>query len=110
MGEKKFETMGGNPCGSTDQVIDLCAPPEVCANLEDNKREHLIKHTTEDGTNFVQKTVKRDKALFVAILLMAIVLHVPYLKFTLYPFMIFSTWGELIECCVVQCKHYQTMG
>lgn len=84
--------MGGNPCGSTDQVIDLCAPPEVCANLEDNKREHLIKHTTEDGTNFVKKTVQRDKALFVAILLMVVVLHVPYLKFTLYPFLIFSTW------------------
>ena len=58
--------MGGNPCGSTDQVLDLCTPPEVCANLEENKREHLIKHTTEDGTNIIEKTVKRDKALFVA--------------------------------------------
>jgi Peptidase M50B-like len=85
--------MKGNPCGSTDQVIDtLCAPPEVCANLEDNKREHLIKHTAEDGTNFIQKTVRRDKALFVAILGMVFVMHVPYLKFTLYPFLIFSTW------------------
>lgn len=84
--------MGGNPCGSTDQVLDLCTPPEVCANLEENKREHLIKHTTEDGTNIIEKTVKRDKALFVAIFLLVVVLHVPYLKFTLYPFMIFSTW------------------
>lgn len=84
--------MGGNPCGSTDQVIDLCAPPEVCANLEDNKREHLIQHISEDGTNFIQKTVKRDKALFVAIILLVVVLRVPYLQFIAYPFLIFSTW------------------
>lgn len=84
--------MKGNPCGSTDQVIDICAPPEVCANLEDNKREHLLQHTSEEGANFIQKTVRRDKSLFVAILAMVFVLHVPYLKFTLYPFMIFSTW------------------
>lgn len=83
--------MGGNPC-ETDHVIDLCAPPEVCANLEDNKREHLIKHTTDDGANFITKTVQRDKALLVAIFAIVIILHIPYLKFILYPFLIFSTW------------------
>lgn len=85
--------MAGNLCGSNDQVMDnLCTPPEVCANAEENKASHLLRHKTEDNANFVQKTINRDKPLLVAILLMALILHTPYLKFTLYPLMIFSTW------------------
>ena len=81
-------------CGSSDQdVIDsLCQPPEVCANAEDNKREHLLKHTTDSNATFFEKTIQRDKDLFIAILFMVFLMHVPYLKFTTYPFLIFSTW------------------
>ena len=76
-----------------DLLDTLCTPPEVCGeNAEDNKRQHLLQQTTEDGTNFFTKNIKRDKALLVAILMMAIIQHVPMIKFTLYPFMIFSTW------------------
>ena len=86
--------MGKASCGSTDQVLDqLCTPPEVCgADAEDNKRQHLLKQTTDDGDNFIQKTLKRDKPLLVGIVMMIVLMRIPYLKFILYPFMIFSTW------------------
>lgn len=78
--------------GSSDVIDNLCTPPEVCANAEDNKASHLLRHQNNDKENFVLKTIQRDKPLLVAILMMAIILHTPYFKFTLYPFMIFSTW------------------
>ena len=79
---------------STADILDtLCAPPEVCGeNAEATKQYHLMQQTASENDNFFTKTIKRDKALFVAIILMAVILHLPYFKFTLYPFMIFSTW------------------
>ncbi|CAB9504224.1 expressed unknown protein [Seminavis robusta] len=84
---------GGKSTKASDMLDTLCTPPEVCGEAaEDNKRQHLLQQTTNDGTNFFTKNVKRDKALLVAILLMAVVLHIPTVRFILYPFMIFSTW------------------
>lgn len=86
--------MCSNSCGSNkDHILDnLCTPPEVCANAEDSKAQHLLRHKTDDSANFFQKTITRDKPLLVAVLIMAVILHTPFLKFSLYPFMIFSTW------------------
>jgi hypothetical protein len=68
-----------------DLLDTLCTPPEVCGeNAEDNKREHLLQQTAKEDANFFTKNVHRDKALLVAILLVAVVQHVPYLKYTLY--------------------------
>ena len=89
-------------CGSTDQVIDnICSPPEVCGdNAEDNKTSHLLRHSKHNNENFVRRTISRDKPLLVAILIMAVILHTPYFKLTLYPFLIFSTWVH--EMCHVR--------
>jgi len=92
--QQQYSMGTSNACGATDQVIDeLCTPPEVCGeNAEEAKRQHLLKQTTDDGANFLQKTIQRDKPLFVGILIMVVLMRIPYLKYILYPFMIFSTW------------------
>jgi hypothetical protein len=72
---------------------ELCTAPEVCANDEESKEQHLLKHAAfDDNANIVQRTLKRDRAMIVAILLMVVLMRIPYLKYILYPFMIFSTW------------------
>lgn len=71
----------------------LCAPPEVCgAHADEAKDVHLSKHLSNPNDNIIQRTIKRDKPLLVAILAMVICLNIRYLRYILYPFMIFSTW------------------
>lgn len=80
-------------CGDRFSTDELCTPPEVCANAEESKEQHLLKHAAFDhNENIVQRTLKRDRPLIVAIILLVILMRIPYLKFSLYPFMIFSTW------------------
>ena len=76
-------------CANPD---DLCAPPEVCADVDNNKHEHLLRHSTNSGDSRIQAFMKRDKPLVVGIVAMVMFMNTPYLKFILYPFMIFSTW------------------
>ena len=76
-------------CANPD---DLCAPPEVCADVDNNKHEHLLRHSTNSGESRIQAFMKRDKPLVVGIVAMVLFMNTPYLKFILYPFMIFSTW------------------
>mmetsp|Transcript_33892 Transcript_33892/g.59517 ORF Transcript_33892/g.59517 Transcript_33892/m.59517 type:complete len:314 (-) Transcript_33892:321-1262(-) len=72
---------------------ELCAPPEVCGpNAEDSKQEHLIAHTTGDNDSRVEKFLKRDKPLLVAIAAMVLLMNFQKLGHILYPFQIFSTW------------------
>jgi hypothetical protein len=66
--------------------------PDVCANDEESREMHLLAHETDDSANVFERTVKRDKPLLIAIAVMVVLLHIPYFKFILYPFMIFSTW------------------
>ena len=75
-------------------MIDtLCSPPEVCGkDADQNKEKHISKQITDDNDNFIQKVLKRDKPLLVGIAMMVILIRIPYLKFFLYPFVIFSTW------------------
>ena len=71
----------------------LCAPPEVCgAHAEEAKDVHLSKHLSNPNDNIFLRTFKRDKPLLLAILLMVVCMNTRYLRYLLYPFMIFSTW------------------
>ena len=71
----------------------LCAPPEVCGgHADENKEQHLSKHLSNPDENIFLKTIKRDKPLIIAIVVLVVCLNTKYLQYILYPFLIFSTW------------------
>lgn len=71
----------------------LCAPPEVCGDhADENKEQHLSKHLGNPNENIFLRTIKRDKPLIIAIIVLVVCLNTRYLQYILYPFMIFSTW------------------
>mmetsp|Transcript_29804 Transcript_29804/g.65610 ORF Transcript_29804/g.65610 Transcript_29804/m.65610 type:complete len:320 (+) Transcript_29804:126-1085(+) len=76
-------------CANPD---DVCAPPEVCSDVDNNKHEHLVRHSTNSDESRIKSFMKRDKPLIIAIVAIIVMLNVPYLRYILYPFMIFSTW------------------
>jgi len=72
---------------------ELCAPPEVCGpHADENKEQHLSKHLSNPHDNIFLRTIKRDKPLIIAIVFLVVCLNTRYLRYILYPFMIFSTW------------------
>ena len=76
-------------CANPD---DVCAPPEVCSDVDHNKHEHLLRHSTNSGDGRIKEFMQRDKPLVVGIVAMVLFMNTPYLRYILYPFMIFSTW------------------
>jgi hypothetical protein len=71
-----------------------CGPPEVCA--EDTRQEHLLvlekRNHKDENVHSIQHVLRRDISLVRATIVLVILMNIPYGRYVLYPFTIFSTW------------------
>lgn len=61
-------------CANPD---DVCSPPEVCSDVDNNRHEHLVRHSTNSDDGRIKAFMKRDKPLVVAIVAMVVMMNVP---------------------------------
>ena len=65
--------------------------PDACGNYEHG--QYLMeRQRKDDGRNFFQRLLSRDRYLIVACVILIALMNVPTGRYVLYPFKIFSTW------------------